>query len=415
MNIINSLLALENYRIKFLTGEGDYEGTISRIVPEIQLIVITNAVWLPKYRKLGTLTFRAKEIISFDVIGRSESSNISESLTNNYRGFYERNDLRPTIFDDESDETSSINESELCSELDSEERVYTFDLPPSLCKILPLDNVVINEFDENFDYCIQHFRQQDVIGISLESPKIRRNETLHWLCIATSCCTFLIDIFTLGEYAFTKGIKDILEDPKIEKVVHDSREVSDCLFHCYNTKLVNVFDTQVADYIINRQKTEDGKIIPYVQPLNSCLSHYLNVPEEFLFRRKKRCYQDDLVFYELRPLREDLRNLFTKNVIYLRLLKQELDILLLEPLDKCVDIYMKSKRCKTDSELKLERFVHNVVPDELLFEEIKLFRFEDHVDIPATVSSGPPFREFQDSFKDYCKINKKEISIKIDK
>ena len=68
------------------------------------------------------------------------------------------------------------------------------------------------------------------------------------LQMATKKHVFLFDFLALGKACLDQGLADILEEPRIQKVIHDCRRISDMLLHLFGVKLVNVFDTQVSGY-----------------------------------------------------------------------------------------------------------------------------------------------------------------------
>ena len=79
----------------------------------------------------------------------------------------------------------------------------------------------------------------------MEGVRVSRSGVVCWLGMATKEFVYLFDICSLGPPGFQYGLAEILENPKIMKVVHDCRFVSDALLHQYNIKLLYVFDTQV--------------------------------------------------------------------------------------------------------------------------------------------------------------------------
>ncbi|OXB82276.1 UNVERIFIED_CONTAM: hypothetical protein H355_007973 [Colinus virginianus] len=105
---------------------------------------------------------------------------------------------------------------------------------------------VVDCFQQQFGPAMLHLKQQHVISVTGEGVNLCRHGKLSWLQIATKSRVFLFDIFCLGPPAFRNGLRMVLEDKNILKVMHDCRWISDCLFHQYGVLLVNVFDTQDA-------------------------------------------------------------------------------------------------------------------------------------------------------------------------
>ena len=90
-------------------------------------------------------------------------------------------------------------------------------------------------------------KTQKRIGLSMEGVRISRSGVVCWLSLATKEFAYLFDICSLGPPGFKHGLAEILENPKIMKVVHDCRFVTDTLRHQFQVKLVYVFDTQVIN------------------------------------------------------------------------------------------------------------------------------------------------------------------------
>ena len=89
-------------------------------------------------------------------------------------------------------------------------------------------------------------KQQKVIGVSMEGISIARSGIVCWLGIGTADSVYLFDMCSLGLPGIQQGLADVLHNPRIIKVIHDCRFVSDALLHQYQVKIENVFDTQVS-------------------------------------------------------------------------------------------------------------------------------------------------------------------------
>src|SRR3989338_4818435 len=81
---------------------------------------------------------------------------------------------------------------------------------------------------------------------------------------------FLFDV-TVGGAAVLEPIKEMLQDSKIVKVMHDCRSDSDLLFHAYGITLQNVFDTQVAYAVL---LVSDGQVPPLPVSLRTLHSKF---------------------------------------------------------------------------------------------------------------------------------------------
>lgn len=106
----------------------------------------------------------------------------------------------------------------------------------------------------------------------------------------------------------------ILENSQIEKIIHDCRKDSDALFHHWNIKIVNVFDTSVWDWALSthhaslRKGNNNNKgAVPELnrKSLNNACSHY-NC-EMNIHRTDSRIkYNDNPLYWEQRPITADM-------------------------------------------------------------------------------------------------------------
>ncbi|XP_051879399.1 piRNA biogenesis protein EXD1 isoform X2 [Pristis pectinata] len=140
-----------------------------------------------------------------------------------------------------------------------------------------LEYIVIDQFHQKFGPAIFHIKQQNVIGVAVKGVNVCRFGKLCWMQISTNDRIYFFDIFLLGPAAFKNGLKMVLEDINVLKVIHDCRLFSDCLYHQYRVDLTNVFDTQVADVL--QFSTETGGLLPScVSTLEECLVRHLGLP-----------------------------------------------------------------------------------------------------------------------------------------
>ncbi|GFQ74819.1 piRNA biogenesis protein EXD1 [Trichonephila clavata] len=288
---------------------------------------------------------------------------------------YSKSAIR-TFMDDMFDlDGDSDIENEDIPDLLLEEGEYSVKLPRKLSNCLPLDSITIDSIDNDFHLAVKHIGNQDSIGVSLEGLKISRSGTLVWLCISTSYCTFLFDILMLA---------------------------SDCLYRLYNVRLVNVFDTQAADSVVMMQQNKGTKVIQRVNTLNACLSHYLDVPDEYLY--ESLCFDENersVNYYGRRPLQHGFRDIMIKNVVYLRMLKDKTKKAVLLPLQKVTNTYLDVVRNSSDKELQICPPVTKKLPFETWLEGVKLVRYNRYKEIQPVVASGPPYRKLANPIEDY--------------
>jgi len=100
-------------------------------------------------------------------------------------------------------------------------------------------------------------------GQLLEDPSVPLHGQICLLQVGTPAGeAFAIDIFELGAAAFDLGLRALLEDPRITKVVHDFRQDEDALWHQYRVRVQGLFDCQICDVFLRRL---NGHRTSYVQ------------------------------------------------------------------------------------------------------------------------------------------------------
>ncbi|KAF8788824.1 piRNA biogenesis protein EXD1 like protein [Argiope bruennichi] len=401
MTSAEDLLQALNCTIHFSTPEGEYEGVLKRVFISSRMITVSKIFLLPSKKKLGTLNFMFHEVSNVKIINRPDIPCENEAETSL---LYFLSDIEG-MFDLDSD---SEIECDCSTDEVPNEGEFVMKLLPCFSKWISVNSQVIDSLNNEFNFAIKLISSEDLIGVSLEGPKISRNGILTWLCISTASCTYLFDILALGKKSFQSGLKFILENSKIKKIFHDCRLASDCLFHMYNVRLVNVFDTQVADSLVMMQESKNCSVITKVNSLDACLIYYLQLPNDYLYSPlifsldKKSSH-----YHGLRPLKHSFRGAMIKNVIYLQLLKRELETALLAPLRRATDVYLNVVQNATNCELMIAPPVMEELPPELLLEGIQIVRYQQHEYIPPVVSSGPPHRKLVNPVKDFVEYSRK--------
>lgn len=73
---------------------------------------------------------------------------------------------------------------------------------------------------------------------------------------------FALDILELGAAAFDLGLRQLLEDPLVTKVVHDFRQDADALWHQFRVCTSGLFDCQLADVLVRRLNGHRTTYVP---------------------------------------------------------------------------------------------------------------------------------------------------------
>ena len=140
--------------------------------------------------------------------------------------------------------------------------VYT--LYVVICLTLQFVNIYsyeIVEEDSQIELALEKLRERNeaspFLGVDCEGESLSRTGELVILSVATEHQTYLFNINKLGAGVFDKGLRDLLEDPKREKLMFDCRQDSDCLWHQFKVKLTNVLDLQLLEVGPNSQNIVD--------------------------------------------------------------------------------------------------------------------------------------------------------------
>ncbi|KAJ4459039.1 putative 3'-5' exonuclease [Paratrimastix pyriformis] len=132
--------------------------------------------------------------------------------------------------------------------------------------------------------------------------------------IQTPQLVFLFDIVVGGRAIFDAGLREILEDPSIIKVLHDTRGDSDALLHQFQVRLTNVFDTQIAYACL---QTQEGQGVPLPASLNTVLKRYARGSENEYKERVRAAMEADPQYWVKRPLSDDACEYASQDVIQL--------------------------------------------------------------------------------------------------
>lgn len=352
-------------RLEITTSDGNFEGMLKFVLSAEKCLIFEHVFKLPSREYLGTMHINFSNVSSWTLVELSETIFDIPNF-----------DLSKDFMKREFDKNRRIDKGDHFNF--STERHFIEFLPSNLKSNCPNDYCVVDSISPVFFRVIEHLSESHGIGVSFHGPKIARSGTLTWVSISTSSSVFLFDIQSLGKAAFEEGLKSIFENENIEKVIHDCREVADCVLHIFNTELVNVFDTQLADYHINMQLYTGKKIFKYVNSLDSCLFKYLEVPVQFLFNHNKSIkFDEEKMFYQKRPASDDFITVLIKSSMYLLNLKGIQEKLLMSPFDEAVELYLNSVQTAQSFEVHMMLTDSSHLVPSCLLESVKPIRFFD--------------------------------------
>lgn len=104
---------------------------------------------------------------------------------------------------------------------------------------------------------IAAIKREELIAVDCEGVNLGRDGTLTLVTIGTRTNTFLFDVLKLGARVFDRGLREVLKDTKILKLLFDCRGDSDALWHLYKVRLTNVMDIQLMQVLYERRHPDE--------------------------------------------------------------------------------------------------------------------------------------------------------------
>lgn len=116
---------------------------------------------------------------------------------------------------------------------------------------------------------------------------------------------FIFDVLACPGIVIEGGLKALLENEKVIKIIHDCRNDSVNLYIQYKILLRNVFDTQSAHALLQYQ--EHGKQVYKVKNISlNTLCDIYNAPKNPMKDQLKNIYRRDQKYWSRRPLSRDM-------------------------------------------------------------------------------------------------------------
>lgn len=200
--------------------------------------------------------------------------------------------------------------------------------------------VYINQVDNSYHDALEDLCQYNYIGVSTDGASMGRKCKMPFLVLSTTQQIYIFDTQVMQYHAFDAGLKKLLESETPKKIVHDARKISDCLYHKHNVKLNSVFDTQVGDLLITRNK--NGCLPNKVKTLSECLNLYLGLQTSAVDEKL------DIVQCTERPLSTKIKDTLAKNVAFLHRLSEMINDEMLLPFVRGVDCFVENLRSCDD-------------------------------------------------------------------
>ena len=186
----------------------------------------------------------------------------------------------------------------------------------------PLKLCVIDKFDDLFSEAVETLEKCARVGLSCEGKMLGRHGQLCWVALSTEDDVFMFDIISLGEDVFKFGLRHILQEGSIRKIVHDARFIADCLHHQYGVEIVNMYDTMVGDQVFLNQQVFEGFLPSNFRSLSTVLRDYLGIEDYHIFypRYRRTHMEQDTSVWKARPASQCLLLGAARNCLYLQAL-----------------------------------------------------------------------------------------------
>jgi len=226
---------------------------------------------------------------------------------------------------------------------------------------------IVSEVGELFEEAVDRILHSGVVGLSLEGEMLGRRGTLCWLNLCTARDVFMFDIVAMGEDAFKYGLKAILVNEELVKVVHDCRQINDCLTNQWAVEMVNVWDTMAGDLVFSTQNVFDGFVPQYARSLPHLLKDYMGIADSMIFfpRYRRTHLAFDSSVWKIRPLPNHLVLGAARNNLYLLALYKVVKDATLLPFHKAVYILNNHVKEKDDADADQLAFQAQLLPNRI--------------------------------------------------
>ncbi|XP_063397486.1 piRNA biogenesis protein EXD1-like [Mytilus trossulus] len=169
----------------------------------------------------------------------------------------------------------------------------------------------------------EKIRNKQMIAVDCEGVNLSRFGSVTLINIGTRDLVYLIDILKIGDSVFDDGLRSILENSGIEKLMFDCREDADALLHIHKVKLNGVLDVQILE--VNNRIHVYRNGYTKIRSLKHCLEEYVN--DDTLLNAKlqgRSSMSMSSNIWEKRPLEENMLKYASVDILGLFKLYDEL-------------------------------------------------------------------------------------------
>lgn len=171
---------------------------------------------------------------------------------------------------------------------------------------------------------VKQLSQKKYIALDLEGVRLSRHGRVCLVQMASLDAVYLFDIVARGknDWALARqmfyygGLKELMENDQITKVMHDCRHDSDALYNQFGVKLENVLDTQVLFSVLRKVR---GMEVGLPVSLKTLLKKFAGLTEEDLQVKSavKESMRGEDDFWLKRPLSQQAKQYSRLDVEYL--------------------------------------------------------------------------------------------------
>lgn len=309
-------------------SDGDVEGVVASVCDKTFRLSLVDAIDLETREELSTVVHcLAKDIKSCVILENTKRKKYILSKEQDGPLLLRVRPVRPCPPDASGDGSEFI-----CHRMEGDttepimkgsiKLIGSPDDLPKLKKPIATEFEVVNEVNDQLIEAVAAIKSEESISVGCEGKDVGRHGFLSVLVIATTTKVYIFDVCALEEKLFSHGLKEILESKDIEKVIHGCRHLSDCLFHKYQVSLDNVFDTMVADVIIQHNISVDAGRYEFpnlVQGIQNCLRSFLKFDcMQLKYIRSRQAIQEQVLIWKQRPLSLRQIDALAKDVVFLR-------------------------------------------------------------------------------------------------
>ncbi|GAB6033286.1 exonuclease 3'-5' domain containing 1 [Chamberlinius hualienensis] len=237
---------------------------------------------------------------------------------------------------------------------------------------------------KDYENAFEEINKETFLGCGAEGLDLGMKSVMSLITVATPKTCYVFDMFTLHkDKTFISKLKLMFESNKLLKVFYNCRRIASALRHQFNINLCQVYDIQVADFMIERQKNK-GKVPQYARSLLVLIVNYLQMKVASC----KWLVEDEEFMWQPRPLKSSSLEAAVLRVKYLIQLQQATLSGMLDDFAKGVGMYLEGD-CNRNSKKD----------DYLLPIGFAMFDWHANCNIVTDSSSSHSFKEKGPKYK----------------